>query len=482
MPSKWTWRAAAAVALCGAGAAVGPAPAEEPGVAAHGDAVRRIIDEATTRGRSFAVLQHLTDRIGPRLSGSAGAAEAVRFTSALLRADGFDVRLEPVMVPHWVRGEETAEIVDGTPRRLALTALGGSIGTPAEGITAEVVVVPTLEALRTMSADEVRGRIVLFNRKMVAESKTDGYGMVVDQRTKGADEASRLGAVASLIRSVGTLDARLVHTGAVTYKEPVPKIPAAALAAEDADLLARLDKTGAHPKVHLRLGCRILPDALSQNVVADLRGRERPDEIVLIGAHLDSWDLGTGAHDDGAGVAIVMDALRVLKAANLVPRRTVRAVLFMNEENGLHGAKEYAADHAAELPQHVAAIESDSGGFPFEGFVSNVDESGLATLRAISALLAPLGPGRITAGGGGADIGGMKHAAVPLLGLDVLGAHYFDWHHSPADTLDKVDPAALARDTAAIAAMAYVLAEMPATLPRPSPSPSPSPLPSPAGR
>jgi Iap family predicted aminopeptidase len=274
---------------------------------------------------------------------------------------------------------------------------------------------------------------------------------------------------------VGTLEARLVHTGALDYKAAVPKIPAGALAAEDADLLARLYAGGARPRVRLRLGCRTLPDVLSHNVVADLRGRERPEEIVLIGAHLDSWDLGTGAHDDGTGVAIVMDTLRILKATGLVPRRTVRAVLFMNEENGLRGSKKYAGDHAAELPLHVAAIETDSGGFPFEGFVSNVDERGLEALRGLSTLLSALGPAKITAGGGGADIGSMKHAAVPLLGLDVQGLHYFDWHHSPADTLDKVDPAALAGDTAALASMAYVLAEMPATLPRPSPSPSASP-------
>jgi Iap family predicted aminopeptidase len=349
------------------------------------------------------------------------------------------------------------------------------VGTPAEGLTAEMVVVPTLQALSALKAEDVRGKIVLFNRKMVAESKTEGYGVVVEQRSKGADAASKLGAVAALIRSVGTLEARLLHTGALDYKAAVPKIPAGALAAEDADLLARLYAAGARPRVRLRLGCRTLPDVLSHNVVADLPGRERPEEIVLIGAHLDSWDLGTGAHDDGTGVAMVMDTLRILKATGLVPRRTVRAVLFMNEENGLRGAKKYAGDHAAELPQHVAAIETDSGGFPVEGFVSNVDERGLETLRGIAALLAPLGPAKITAGGGGADIGSMKHASVPLLGLDVQGAHYFDWHHSPADTLDKVDPAALAGDTAALASMAYVLAEMPATLPRPSPSPAASP-------
>jgi hypothetical protein len=460
-----------------AGIAVACAVAASP-PADHAPAVGRIVDAATRRGRSFEILQHLTDRIGHRLSGSPGAEEAVRWTAERLRADGLDVRLEPVMVPHWVRGEETAEIVAPARQRLTATALGGSVPTPPDGITAEVVVAPSLAAFRSMDPAAIRGRIVLLNRAMTAGSRTDGYGQVVEQRSKGASEAARKGAVASIIRSVGTLDARLVHTGSVTYEKDVPRIPAAAVSAEDADLLARLAAAGTPPTVRLRLGCRTLPDAPSHNVVADLRGRERPDEIVLIGAHLDSWDLGTGAHDDGAGVAIVMEALRVLKTLGLTPRRTVRGVLFMNEENGLRGAKQYAIDHAGELSRHVAALESDSGGFRPEGFNTNVDAAGQEALRALAALLAPVGATRIVPGGGGADIGALRPARVPLLGLDVEGERYFHWHHTPADTLDKVDSGDLARGAAAMAAMAYLLAETPATLPRPIPSPSPSPSPS----
>lgn len=471
------WRAGSWAALVAVLA--GGASALEPRPGAEADAVARIVDAATNDGQSFALLQHLTDRIGPRLSGSTGAAEAVRWTAGQLRAGGFDARLEPVVVPHWVRGAETAEITGATRRRLVVTALGGSVPTPAGGITAEVVVADGLEGLRAMDPARVKGRIVLFNRAMAGGSAFQGYGKTVDQRTRGASEAARRGAVASIVRSVGTLDARLVHTGAVTYEKDVPRIPAAAITAEDADLIARLAAGGAAPRVRLRLGCRILPDARSHNVVADLRGRERPDEVVLIGAHLDSWDLGTGAHDDGAGVAMVMDALRILKSLGLAPRRTVRAVLFMNEENGLRGGKAYAADHAAELPRHVAAIETDSGGFAPEGFTANVDAAGLETLRAIASALASLGATRIAAGGGGADISAMAPARVPLMGLDVVGERYFDWHHTPADTLDKVDPRDLARSTAALAAMAYMLAEMPDTLPRPIPSPSPSPSPAP---
>jgi carboxypeptidase Q len=475
MDRRTSWVAAAAV-LGGGATAI---EARQGPDASYGDAVARIIDAATTQGRSWAMLQHLTDRIGPRLSGSAGAAEAVRWTAERLRADGLDARLEPVLVPHWVRGEETAELTGALPRRLVVTALGGSVPTPAEGVTAEVVVADGLEGLRALDPARVKGRIVLFNRAMSAGSAFQGYGRTVDQRTRGASEAARRGAVASIVRSVGTLDARLVHTGAVTYEEGAPRIPAAAITAEDAGLVARLYEAGAAPTIRLRLGCRTLPDAPSHNVVADLRGRERPDEIVLIGAHLDSWDLGTGAHDDGAGVVMVMDALRILKALGLIPRRTIRGVLFMNEENGLRGAKAYASDHAAELARHVAAIESDSGGFSPRGFNANVGAEGLEMLRALSASLAPVGATKISAGGGGADISQMRPARVPLMGLDVERARYFDWHHSPADTLDKVDPGDLARCAAAMAAMAYLLAEMPSTLPRPAPSPSPSPSPTP---
>ena len=479
--TKWraaAWAAAGAV-LAGSAPAIESRQGADAVPGAHADAVARIVDEATTRGRSFEVLQHLTDRIGPRLTGSAGAAEAVRWTADRLRANGLDARLEAVVVPHWVRGEESAELTGALPRRLVVTALGGSVPTPARGITAEVVVADGLDGLKALDAARVRGHIVLFNRPMVGGSAFQGYGKTVDQRTKGASEAAARGAVASIVRSVGTLDARLVHTGAVTYQEGVPRIPAAAISAEDAGLIARLSEAGAPPTIRLRLGCRILPDARSHNVVAELRGRERPDEVVLIGAHLDSWDLGSGAHDDGTGVAMVMDTLRILKTLGLVPRRTIRGVLFMNEENGLRGGKAYAADHAAELPRHVAAIETDSGGFAPEGFTANVDAEGLEALRAIASALAPLGATRITAGGGGADIGEMRAARVPLMGLDVDGARYFDWHHTPADTLDKVDPGELARSTATLAAMAYMLAEMPETLPRPVPSPSPSPSPAP---
>jgi Iap family predicted aminopeptidase len=329
--------------------------------AAQAAVAGRITGAEMVEGEAYSLLQHLTDRIGPRLTGSAGAEAAVAWTAERLRSYGLAVRTEKVMVPHWVRGVEEAELVAPAPQRILVTALGGSEPTPAAGLTAEVVEAVGIEGLRALAQAEVRGKIVLFNAPMTVNGM-DGYGAAVVQRTRGAAAAARLGAVAALVRSVGTLSARLVHTGAVSYEDAVPRIPAAAVAAEDADLVHRLLASGETVRLSLRLGCRTLPDALSANVVADLEGREAADEVVLIGAHLDSWDLGTGALDDGAGVAMVMETLRLLKTLGLRPRRTVRGVLYMNEENGLRGGKAYAAAHAAELNRHVAALETDSGG------------------------------------------------------------------------------------------------------------------------
>jgi hypothetical protein len=469
-----------AVLAAGAAAAVAVAVSGAPADPEYAGAVSRIVGAEMVRGRAYDVLAHLTDGIGPRLSGSRGAAAAVQWTHDRLKGDGLQVHLEPVTVPHWERGLEKAEILEPGPQSLAVTALGGSVATPEEGVTAEVVEAIGLDGLKALDDAAVRGRIVLFNQPMDASSAFEGYGAVSPQRTRGASAAARRGAVAVLVRSIGTLSARLLHTGAVTYEANAPKIPAAAVTAEDADLLHRVLAGGGTPKVRLRLGCRTLPDADSFNVVADLPGRTQPDEVVLIGAHLDSWDLATGALDDGAGVAMVMESLRLLKAEGLVPRRTIRGVLFMNEENGLRGSKAYAAAHAAELPRHVAAIEADSGGDRPQGFAALVGDDGVPVLEGIVRLLEPVGPRRVrpVTRSPGADIGAMREARVPLLGMELNAGRYFDWHHTPADTLDKVDRGSLAQATAAMAAMAYVLADRPATLPRP-PAPEPSPSPSP---
>ncbi len=470
-------RAAAVAALAGMAAAGSASVGPRPVAAAHAAVAGRITGAEMVEGEAYSLLQHLTDRIGPRLTGSAGAEAAAAWTAERLRSYGLTVRTEKVMVPHWVRGVEEAELVAPTSQRVLVTALGGSEPTPAAGLTAEVVEAMGIEGLQALGPGAVRGKIVLFNVPMTVNGMT-GYGGAVVQRTRGAAAAARLGAVAALVRSVGTLSARLVHTGAVSYEDPVPRIPAAAITAEDADLIHRLLASGETVRLSLRLGCRTLPDAPSANVVADLEGREAPDEVLLIGAHLDSWDLGTGAVDDGAGVAMVMETLRLLKALDLRPRRTVRGVLYMNEENGLRGAKAYAEAHAAELDRHVAALETDSGGGRPTGLSATVGPGGLELLQDLAGLLRPLGADAVVSGGGGADIEPLHAASVPLLGLRLDTTRYFDWHHSPADTLDKVDPRELALGTAAVAIVAYVLADMPETLPRPAPpSPAASPRP-----
>jgi Zn-dependent M28 family amino/carboxypeptidase len=444
-----------------------PAAAVAGGVAeTYADAAGRILGAETVQGQAWPLLRHLTDRVGPRLSGSAGAEAAVRWAAERLKADGLEVRVEPVMVPHWVRGEETAEIVAPATQKLAVTALGGSDPTPEAGLTAEVVEAASFEELHALGAGKVHGKIVLFNRPM---TKDAGYGVVAPLRTRGAVEAARMGAVASLVRSLGTASMRLPHTGAMDYDAEVPHIPAAAVSSEDADLLHRLLESGEPVRVRLRLRCQRLPDAPSANVVADLPGRQAPDQVVLIGAHLDSWDLGTGAIDDGAGVAMVMESLRLLKSLGLRPRRTIRGVLFMNEENGLRGGEGYAEQHRAELSRHVAAIETDGGGARPLGFGATTGPGGLVLLREIASLLRGIGADRVHEGGGGADISPLRAASVPVLGLDTDGTHYFDWHHTAADTLDKVDPQELAQGAAALAVMAYVLADMPEALPHPAP-------------
>jgi hypothetical protein len=461
-----------------AAALVPLAAADRSEVEGYRAAAARIAGAALVDGRSREILQHLSDRIGPRLSGSPGAEAAVRWTRERLIRDGLDARLEAVTVPRWVRGEESAEILSPAPQRLAVTALGSSEPTPDGGLEAEVVSVGSFDELKALGKARVRGRIVLYHRVLVPGDAQQDYGALGPLRTRGAVEAARLGAVASLVRSLGTLSARLPHTGNMRYEDGVPRIPAAALAAEDADLVQRLLDSGEAVRVRLRLGCRTLPDVESANVVAELRGRERPDEIVLIAAHLDSWDLGTGAIDDGAGVAAVMDTLRILKSLGLTPRRTVRGVLYMNEENGLRGGRAYLEAHRDALGRHVAAIESDSGGTRPVAFTALTGEGGMDVLEGIVSLLAAVAPLAVEPGGhGGADISPLRAGGVPLLGLRQDTTHYLDWHHTAADTLDKVDPGDLARNTAALAVMAYALAEMPGTLPRPAPEESAAPRP-----
>ncbi len=427
------------------------------------EVARQLVGGALSDGVAYARLRDLTDTIGPRLSGSPGAEAAVQWAVKVLKQDGLSVRLEPVKVPHWVRGEESGEILPapgivGHP--LALTALGNSVGGQA---TAEVVEARSLAELSALGPS-ARGKIVFFNHTM---SKPDDYGRFVEMRTHGPSAAARLGAVAVLLRSLATASLRSPHTGTTIYDADAGQIPAAAISTEDADLISRLLQRGGPVRARLSLGCRMLPDADSSNVVADVRGRERPEEVVLLGAHLDSWDLATGANDDGAGVAMVMEAGRLIGSLRQRPRRTVRVVLFMNEENGLAGGRAYAAAHQAELGKHVAALEADSGaGRPLSIRLRGGEGAG-ALLAPWLAPLEPLGIRVEPGDAGGADLGPMDSASVPLVRVHNDGTHYFDTHHSAADTLDKIDPAELAKNVAATALVAYALAEMPEVLPRP---------------
>jgi hypothetical protein len=428
----------------------------------------RIVGAALVNDGAWHKLAWLSDRVGPRLSGSPQLERAIEWAVQEFRRDGLDaVWTETVRVPHWVRGPESGRIVAPVEYPLALLALGMSEPTPEAGVAGRVVEVASFEQLEALGKDAVSGKIVLYNKPIARNGgEQSGYGSAVDLRSKGASAAAKLGAVGMLIRSLGTASFRLPHTGAMRYEDGVPRIPAAAIAAEDAELIHRLLASGETVRVHFSLGCQTLPDAESANVVADLKGRERPDEIVVIAAHLDSWDVGTGAIDDGAGVAIVMETMRLLKANGFVPRRTVRAVLFTNEENGVRGGEDYAKRHAEELGRHVAAIEVDSGAGAPKGFRVSAGPGGEEIVRRLAAPLDVIDADAVESPGGGADISKMRPAGVPLLGLWQDSTYYFDYHHTQADTLDKADPDDLRENVAALALLAYGLADLEQPLPR----------------
>lgn len=444
----------------GAGTAAQVAAVASP----HAAAAARLAEAALNSPQAYDRLGQLCDVFGPRLSGSAELADAIDWALAELRRDGFaNVRGEPVMVPHWVRGEEWAWVTAPRRFRLTLLGLGGSVGTPPEGIEADLLVVSSFAELEARAA-EAPGRIVLFDQGW------EGYGKSVQYRSRGAVEAGRRGAVACLIRSVTGSSLATPHTGVMRYDDDpaVPRIPAAALTVEDAGRLRRLAERGLPVRVHLFMGARTLPDAASANVVAEIPGRELPEEIVVVSGHFDSWDAGTGAHDDAAGCIIAWEAARLLRATGLIPRRTVRLVLYADEEQTQAGGHAYAAAHAAALPRHVAALECDSGAFPPAGFSVQADSTAVAHIRELaSALLAPLGASAIGPGGSGVDVSFIVKEGVIGLGHRVDAPRYFDYHHSPADTFDKVDPEALARNVAAVAVIAYLIAEDP-ELPRPA--------------
>ncbi|HMF57908.1 MAG TPA: M20/M25/M40 family metallo-hydrolase [Pyrinomonadaceae bacterium] len=422
-------------------------------------------------------LAHLTNNIGPRLSGSPQAQHAVEYVADEMRRLGMEVKLEKIMVPHWVRGLETGALMEfpgqapNTTQKVVLTALGGSVATPAEGITAEVVVVNNFDELAAMGRNKVEGRIVLFNYRFDEQMAAQGfggeaYGEAVVYRGDGPSAAARLGAVAAMVRSVGGLSYRLPHTGATRYAADAPRIPAAAVAAEDADMMAYLTSQG-RVRMKLTLTPQQLPDVESYNVIADLRGSEHPEQIVIVSGHLDSWDLGTGAIDDGAGVVIAMQTLQILKQLHLRPRRTIRFIAWMNEENGTAGGKTYAAEHAADVQNHIAAIESDRGaGHPL-GFVATGNPNLIKVLQPLSGVLESSGGGLMNMSDDTeTDISPLAKVGVPAFGIWQDTRTYFDYHHTAADTFDKVKPRELAENAAVMAVLAYAIASIPEPLPR----------------
>jgi len=446
-----------------------PPPAENP-LASYQARVDRIFAATLGSGRSHDRLRHLCDVIGPRLSGSEGLERAVEWTAATMRGYGLTVHTQPVMVPHWVRGDESAAMLTPRAAPLAMLGLGNSIGTPEGGITAEVVVAADFDELAALG-EKVKDKIVLFDAAMpdYDPEKGAGYGQTVVYRTSGASRAGAAGAVAVLVRSVTATSLSTPHTGMLRYETDKPRIPAAAVSTENAMMIRRLVDAGETVTVRLLMEAHFEDDAPSANVIADIVGTELPDEIVIISGHLDSWDVGQGAHDDGGPSMAVMEAMHTIVELGLQPRRTIRAVLWTNEENGLRGSREYINTYAEEIPKYQAAIEADSGAFRPLGFsVPAVKDEQTGRVRArldhVAALLAPHGVGRLKPGGGGADIGAMKAFGVPLLGLQVEGTRYFDYHHTHADTLDKVDPDEIDLCSATLAAMAFVLADMPERL------------------
>ncbi len=439
--------------------------------------MERLRDAAMRDPYAFNELRHLTDNIGPRLSGSPQAQQAVEYVAGEMRALGAEVTLEKAMVPHWVRGAETGEVVSwpgqapGTTQRVVLTALGGSVATPAEGLTAEVVVVDDFSALKALPEGSVKGKILLFNHKFDKELAAVGnggaaYGGGVVYRGVAPIVGASAGAVAVLVRSVGGADYRLPHTGLTNYAPGVTKIPAAAVSAEDADLLKNLSGQGP-VKVHLTLTPQTLPDTQSFNVIADWKGTEHPEQVVVVSGHLDSWDLGTGAIDDGAGVAVSMQAVHLLHDLGIHPRRTVRFVAWMSEEEGSEGAAAYMQDHKADFANHAGAIESDGGADHPTGIYYAGKPELEGWLRPVAQVLDGLGASNLESSGEtGEDIGGLTQNGVPSFAPIQDSRFYFNYHHTAADTIDKVDPKHLSENAALMTVLAYALADSVEAAPR----------------
>jgi hypothetical protein len=434
----------------------------------------QLIDAALADNDGYAKLAYLCDRIGARLSGSESLERAIKWAEETMKKDGLsNVRTIPVKVPHWVRGAESARLESPDHRLLHMLGLGNSVGTPKGGVTADVVVVSNFAELDKIGAG-VTGKIVLFN------APYEGYGQTVQYRSNGPSRAAALGALAVLVRSVTPLAMQIPHTGALSYDESKPKIPAAAISIEDAMALARFQEQKIPVKVHLEMSAHFEPDADSFDVMGEIPGREKPEEVVVLGGHIDSWDVGRGAQDDGSGIIASLQAVALMKKLGLQPRRTVRVVFWVNEENGGRGGEAYRKWIGDKIDSHVAAIEMDGGaetprGFGYggggeggrgrgRGNAAPTDAASMDLMKQIGKLLDRINAGEITGGGGGSDIAPLIRDGVPGIGERSSGAHYFDWHHTETDTLDKVDLQDFRKSIAAMSVMSYVLADMPGRL------------------
>ncbi|HEX8234223.1 MAG TPA: M28 family peptidase [Caulobacteraceae bacterium] len=436
------------------------AQAQSPSVASPAVAAQ-LRDRALTDSTAFDVVESLTTEVGPRLAGSPGARRAAEWGAAKLKALGFtNVRLEPYTVTAWERGAESAEILAPYPHRLVILGLGKTVSTPPQGIEAEAVVFPSLAEMLAAPPGSLTGKIAIVTQKMTRTQDGSGYGAAVRARGIGASEAARRGAVAFMLRSVSTAENRSPHTGTMNYQPDAPRIPAAALSPSDADLIDRMAARKRPIRIRLNLQNRTTENAPAWNVVGEIRGREKPNEAVVIGGHLDAWDPGTGAHDDAAGIGITTAAAKLIGDLKRPPRRTIRVVMWGSEETGGAGAA-YQKAHAGETPSTVIAGESDLGGDRAWALRLPAGAADAPQLAPLPALLAPLKifihqePARF----GGSDTEELQEAGVPVFSFAQDAGRYFDWHHSPDDTLDKIDPEQLNQNVAAWAAFLWLVAD-----------------------
>ncbi|MDP1676935.1 MAG: M28 family peptidase [Bacteroidota bacterium] len=429
----------------------------------HSEIAIQIKDKGLEELSAFEMLKDLTGNVGNRLSGSKNYEKAVMWGKQMLYKAGADSAwLEPVMIPHWVRGEEKSSLVLVNKKKIELSicALGGSVGTSKNGVSAKVIEVKSFEEVK-MLGDKAKGKIIFYNRSFdrTNVSPFQAYGGAVNQRTNGAIEAAKVGAIAVLVRSITPALDDEPHTGVMHYADSIPQIPAAAISTIDAEMLSKELKQQNVSSVNIKLSCKTYPDVLSYNVIGEIRGSEKPEEIVLVGGHLDSWDKGTGAHDDGSGIVHSIEVIQLIKSLELKPKRTIRAVLYANEENGLKGGYAYAARTNNKNEKHIAAIESDAGGTSPRGFGVNTDSVRFEKINSYSSLLAIVNAEKIRKGGGGADISTLEKFGTVLIGLSPDPQRYFDYHHSHNDTIDKVHPRELELGAIAMAILAWTISQ-----------------------